>query len=156
MRILLTTTSYQDTPGKHHDVLAASGFEVVRARGPLNEQAMLDLVTTNGGFDGLVNGDDRITARVIDAALPRLKVIAKYGIGLDSIDVKHATRKTIPVLFTPGVNHTSLPGESGVSSKPPALRVCTAPRPAITAYASVQAVCRWGLPPTSPSGPAVS
>ena len=31
MRILLTTTSFQDTPGKHHDVLSASGFEVVRA-----------------------------------------------------------------------------------------------------------------------------
>ena len=42
MKILLTTTSYQDTPGKHHDVLAKSGFEVVRARGPLTEQQMFD------------------------------------------------------------------------------------------------------------------
>lgn len=108
MRILLTTTSYQDTPGQHHAALAASGFEVVRARGPLSEQAMLDLVTKHGGFDGLLNGDDIITARVIDAALPRLRVIAKYGIGLDSIDVKHATAKKIPVLFTPGVNHTTV------------------------------------------------
>ncbi len=108
MRILLTTTSYQDTPGRHHDVLAASGFEVVRARGPLSEQAMLDLVTKDGGFDGLLNGDDLITARVIDACLPRLRVIAKYGIGLDSIDVKYATGKKLPVLFTPGVNHTTV------------------------------------------------
>src|SRR5687767_5085359 len=108
MRILLTTTSFQDTPGRHHDVLAGSGFEVVRARGPLAEQQVLDLVTQGGGFDGLLNGDDRITARVIDAALPRLRVIAKYGIGLDSIDVKHATAKRIPVLFTPGVNETTV------------------------------------------------
>lgn len=111
MKILLTTTSYQDTPGKHHDVLAASGFEVVRARGPLPEQAMLDLISSNGGFDGLLNGDDHITAKVIDAALSAptpLKVIAKYGIGLDSIDVKHATARKIPVLFTPGVNHTTV------------------------------------------------
>lgn len=108
MRILLTTTSFQDTPGRHHDVLAASGFEVVRARGPLSEQQMLDLVSHEGGFDGLLNGDDRITARVIDAALPRLRVIAKYGIGLDSIDVKHATAHRIPVLFTPGVNETTV------------------------------------------------
>jgi D-3-phosphoglycerate dehydrogenase len=108
MRILLSTTSFQDTPGKHHDVLNNSGFEVVRARGPLSEQQMLDLVTAGGGFDGLLNGDDRITARVIDAALPRLKVIAKYGIGLDSIDVKHATSKRLPVLFTPGVNETTV------------------------------------------------
>lgn len=108
MRILLTTTSYQDTPGAHHDYLASSGFEVVRARGPLPEEEMIHLVASGGGFDGLLNGDDQITARVIDAALPRLKVIAKYGIGLDSIDVAHATSKKIPVLFTPGVNHTTV------------------------------------------------
>src|SRR4051812_120456 len=102
MRILLTTTSYQDTPGKHHDVLKASGFDVVRARGPLPEQAMLDLIKSNDGFDGLLNGDDAISAKVIDAALSaktKLKVIAKYGIGLDSIDVKHATAHKIPVLY---------------------------------------------------------
>src|SRR3954452_1471227 len=108
MRVLLSTTSFQDTPGRHHDVLNGSGFDIVRERGPLSEQQMLNLVTTAGGFDGLLNGDDKITARVIDAALPRLKVIAKYGIGLDSIDVKHATSKHLPVLFTPGVNETTV------------------------------------------------
>ncbi|MEO1236236.1 MAG: phosphoglycerate dehydrogenase [Planctomycetota bacterium] len=115
MRILLTTTSYQDTPGDHHRALADSGFDVVRARGPLPEAEMLKLIeeqtSGGGGFDGLLNGDDEITADVIDAALtaPRkLRVIAKYGIGLDSIDVEHATAKRIPVLFTPGVNHTTV------------------------------------------------
>lgn len=108
MRILLSTTSFQDTPGRHHDVLNASGFEIVRERGPLSEEQMLQLVTTGGGFDGLLNGDDRITAKVIDAAMPRLRVIAKYGIGLDSIDVAHATTKKLPVLFTPGVNETTV------------------------------------------------
>lgn len=107
MRILLTTTSYQDTPGPHHELLAASGFDVIRARGPLTDTQIFDLVK-NGDFDGFLNGDDHITAKVIDAALPRLKVIAKYGIGLDSIDVKYATAKKIPVLFTPGVNHTTV------------------------------------------------
>jgi D-3-phosphoglycerate dehydrogenase len=102
----LTTTSFQDTPGPHHDALEKSGFEVVTARGPLTEAQTLDLVKT--GFDGLLNGDDQITARVIDAGLPRLKVIAKYGIGLDSIDVKYATSKKLPVLYTPGVNHTTV------------------------------------------------
>src|SRR3954465_10074801 len=108
MRILLTTTSFQDTPGPHHDVLVKSGFEVVRARGPLSEQQVLDLVTKDGGFDGLLNGDDKITAKVIDAMLPGCRVIAKYGIGLDSIDVKYATSKQLPVLFTPGVNETTV------------------------------------------------
>ena len=109
MRVLLTTTSYQDTPGPHHDRLADSGFDVVRDRGPLPEDRMLELIEQHGGFDGLLNGDDEITAAVIDAALAAptpLRVIAKYGIGLDSIDVDHATAKKLPVLFTPGVNHT--------------------------------------------------
>jgi D-3-phosphoglycerate dehydrogenase len=35
-------------------------------------------------------------------------VIAKYGIGLDSIDIAHATARSVPVLFTPGVNHTTV------------------------------------------------
>lgn len=111
MRILLTTTSYQDTPGKHHDLLNDSGFEVIRDRGPLTEGRMLELIDEHSGFDGLLNGDDAITAKVIDAALAAdtpLKVIAKYGIGLDSIDVAHATAKKVPVLFTPGVNHTTV------------------------------------------------
>jgi D-3-phosphoglycerate dehydrogenase len=106
MKILLTTTSFQDTPGAHHDLLKKSGHEILTARGPLSEAQMLDLVKQ--GFDGFLNGDDQITAKVIDAALPKLKVIAKYGIGLDSIDVKNATSKKIPVLFTPGVNHTTV------------------------------------------------
>jgi D-3-phosphoglycerate dehydrogenase len=111
MQILLSTTSFQDTPGRHHDILADSGFEIVRARGPLNETQMLDLIKSSGGFDGLLNGDDALNAKVIDAAIaaPKpLKVIAKYGIGLDSIDVKHATSRRIPVLFTPGVNETTV------------------------------------------------
>jgi len=111
MRILLSTTSFQDTPGGHHDILAASGFEIVRARGPLNEGQMLELISSSGGFDGLLNGDDALNSKVIDALLAaptKLKVIAKYGIGLDSIDVKHATSKRIPVLFTPGVNETTV------------------------------------------------
>ena len=111
MKILLTTTSYQETPGKHHELLAQSGFEVVRGKGPLTEAQMLEFVASNNGFDGFLNGDDHITAKVIDAALHArtpLKVIAKYGIGLDSIDVKYATSKKIPVLFTPGVNHTTV------------------------------------------------
>jgi D-3-phosphoglycerate dehydrogenase len=104
-RILLTTTSYQDTPGSHHDLLESGGFEIVRERGPLSEERMLELA---GEFDGFLCGDDAITQAVIDKSLPRLKVISKYGIGLDKIDVKYATEKKIPVLFTPGVNHTTV------------------------------------------------
>ena len=104
-RVLLTTTSFQDVPGAHHQMLEASGFEIVRERGPLSEARMLELA---GSFDAFLCGDDAITQAVIDKSLPRLKIISKYGIGVDKIDVKYATAKQIPVLFTPGVNHTTV------------------------------------------------
>ncbi|MEJ6578387.1 MAG: phosphoglycerate dehydrogenase [Akkermansiaceae bacterium] len=104
-RVLLTTTSFQDTPGTHQDLLNSQDWEIVRARGPLSEAEMLELA---GEFDAFLCGDDAITAAVIDKSLPRLQTISKYGIGLDKINVDYATEKKIPVLFTPGVNHTTV------------------------------------------------
>ncbi|MGC6459514.1 MAG: phosphoglycerate dehydrogenase [Akkermansiaceae bacterium] len=104
-RILLTTTSFQDTPGTHQNLLNSQDWEIVRARGPLSEEEMLELA---GEFDAFLCGDDAITAAVIDKSLPRLQIISKYGIGLDKINVDYATEKKLPVLFTPGVNHTTV------------------------------------------------
>lgn len=104
-RILLTTTSYQDTPGDHHALLESQRFEIHRERGPLPESRMLELA---GDFDAFLCGDDEITKRVLDKALPRLRVISKYGIGLDKIDVTECSARQLPVLFTPGVNHTTV------------------------------------------------
>jgi D-3-phosphoglycerate dehydrogenase / 2-oxoglutarate reductase len=104
-RVLLTTTSFQDTPGEHHKLLESQGYELIRERGPLSEARMLEL---SGDVDAFLCGDDAITRAVIQKALPRLKVISKYGIGLDKIDVKAATDLKVPVLFTPGVNHTTV------------------------------------------------
>ncbi len=104
-RVLLTTTSFQDTPGTHQDLLSAQDWVLVRERGPLSEKRMLELV---GDFDAFLCGDDMITPAVIDKALPRLQCISKYGIGLDKIDKEYAAENEIPVLFTPGVNHTTV------------------------------------------------
>jgi D-3-phosphoglycerate dehydrogenase / 2-oxoglutarate reductase len=104
-RILLTTTSYQDTPGDHHALLASANYEIVRERGPLPESRMLELA---GQFDGFLCGDDDLTRAVLEKCRPRLKVISKYGIGLDKIDLHSCQEFGIPVLFTPGVNHTTV------------------------------------------------
>jgi D-3-phosphoglycerate dehydrogenase / 2-oxoglutarate reductase len=104
-RVLLTTTSFQDTPGVHHELLAQAGFDIVRERGPLSEARMFELA---GQFDAYLCGDDALTRAVLAKSLPRLKVISKYGIGLDKIDLTAATELRVPVLFTPGVNHTTV------------------------------------------------
>ncbi len=104
-KVLVTTTSFQDTPGSHQDLLNSCNWQVSYARGPLSENQILELV---GDFDGIICGDDVFSRRVFEKALPRLQFLSKYGIGVDKIDVQAATELGIPVFFTPGVNHTTV------------------------------------------------
>lgn len=70
----------------------------------LKEKEMLSLV---GNVVGIICGEDEITEKVITAA-PRLKVISKFGVGVDKIDVAAATRRKIAVCNTPGANSESV------------------------------------------------
>ncbi len=54
-----------------------------------------------GQYDGTICGDDRYTSQVLQACAPRLKVIAKWGTGIDSIDQLEAKRLGISVRNTP-------------------------------------------------------
>lgn len=65
----------------------------------MDEAACLAAV---GDIDGWLAGDDRISRAVLQAALPRLKVIAKWGTGTDSIDRAAAVDLGVPVLNSPG------------------------------------------------------
>ncbi len=66
-----------------------------------------DLLQYAGQFDGTVCGDDRYSARVLEACAPRLKVISKWGTGVDSIDAVTCARLGIKLCRT--VNAFTLP-----------------------------------------------
>ncbi len=59
------------------------------------------LLAYAGQFDGTICGDDQYTARVLQACSPRLKVISKWGTGIDSIDRQTAESLGIHVCNTP-------------------------------------------------------
>ncbi|MBW8010240.1 MAG: phosphoglycerate dehydrogenase [Chloroflexi bacterium] len=59
------------------------------------------LLTYAGKIDGVICGDDRFTARVLEACAPRLKIISKWGTGIDSIDKDTAANLGIQVSNTP-------------------------------------------------------
>jgi D-3-phosphoglycerate dehydrogenase len=60
-----------------------------------------ELMKFAGKIDGTICGDDRFSARVLEASSPRLKVISKWGTGIDSIDQEAADRLGIKVFNTP-------------------------------------------------------
>jgi D-3-phosphoglycerate dehydrogenase len=70
----------------------------------LEEEALLQYA---GKFDGTICGDDRYTEKVIKACAPRLKVIAKWGTGIDSIDKKACAAHSVKLLNT--LNAFTLP-----------------------------------------------
>jgi D-3-phosphoglycerate dehydrogenase len=82
---------------------------------PILEQYGLDLITPEvherldeadlmkyaGQFDGAICGDDCYSARVLAACAPRLKVISKWGTGIDSIDSAACEHLDVKLYRTP-------------------------------------------------------
>ena len=67
----------------------------------VQERAEEDVLLQYAGqFDGAICGDDRYTARVIEACAPRLKVISKWGTGVDSIDAEACSRYGVKLCRT--------------------------------------------------------
>lgn len=78
-------------------VLDEIGAELVSA--PDGEEETLAQLAK--GCSGILTCWAQTTRRVIEAALPNLKVIVRYGVGLDNIDVAFATAQGIPVANVP-------------------------------------------------------
>ncbi len=81
-------------------VFAHFGLKVLRAdvEERLSEE---ELLAYAGQFDGALCGDDAFTRRVLEACLPRLKIISKWGTGIDSIDQQAARELGIAIGNTP-------------------------------------------------------
>lgn len=106
MKILVTTTSFQDTPGEHHEFLSAQDWDIEYLRGPVNESELLPIIHK---YDGVICGDDEYTREVIKTGKEgKLKVLSKYGVGLDKIDLIAAKEYGVKVTNVPGVNHVSV------------------------------------------------
>ena len=60
-----------------------------------------DLIKIIHNYNGIICGDDEIDRQVLDKA-KKLKVISKWGTGLDSIDLTHSKKLGIKVYNSPG------------------------------------------------------
>ena len=98
-RVLLSARYFLPVVEEFRSRLEAEGVEIVlmQVRERLSEEQLLPVV---GTIDGAICGDDQFTERVLRAA-PRLKVISKWGTGIDSIDTVAAQELGIRVCCTP-------------------------------------------------------
>jgi D-3-phosphoglycerate dehydrogenase len=98
-KVLVSAPYMQPVIDRFRDVLQENDIELVvpLVKERLDEEELLRYV---GDIDGAISGDDRWTERVLRAA-PKLKVISKWGTGIDSIDRDACRELGIAVRNTP-------------------------------------------------------
>ncbi len=105
-RLLVTPTSY----GKNDlrlktDLEKQVGEVIYNPTGkPLTSAEVARLLP---GIDGYIAGLDGIDSSALNAA-DRLRVISRYGVGVDNVDLSAAREKGIIVTNTPGANSVSV------------------------------------------------
>jgi D-3-phosphoglycerate dehydrogenase len=104
--VLVTPTSYGKMDHRLKTELEAQVGRVVynETGKPLQSKALAEMLP---GVDGLIAGLDVIDRPALECA-DRLKVIARYGVGIDNVDLDYARERGIVVTNTPGANAVSV------------------------------------------------
>lgn len=105
-RILITPRSFGKTSNVPFEMLERHGYEIIRndTGKSYTEDELLKVI---GDVDGVIAGLDPITRKVLEKG-KKLKVVSKYGVGVDNIDLEAARELGIKVTYTPGANNESV------------------------------------------------
>ena len=108
--VLISSDGRLDSRGPHVNLLQKAGFDVRYSkgldfpRGLAGEQATIEQLQ---GVNAVLAWGEKYTRGVL-AALPDLRVIARIGVGLDSVDIPTATERGVAVTVTPTANHEAV------------------------------------------------
>ncbi|MHB1558339.1 MAG: phosphoglycerate dehydrogenase [Isosphaeraceae bacterium] len=104
--VLIGPYLLRNAPGRFRDILTEAGFEVIDPQGgpALSRDELLPYLPH---IDALVAGGERMTPELFDLA-PRLRAIARTGVGYDLIDLEAAAKHRVAVTITPGTNQDSV------------------------------------------------
>jgi phosphoglycerate dehydrogenase-like enzyme len=105
-KVLVAPIQLMHVDGPWKDLLLKAGHELVFPTRPaqLLEHELKEILS---GCEASLAGSEPYTPDVI-AAHPRLKVIARAGVGYDAVNVKAATAQGVAVTTTPGTNHDAV------------------------------------------------
>lgn len=97
MKVLISSKSF-GTDSNSMSLLKDAGFEtIINQRKKLEFDEFIEFIKD---ADGLIAGTEKITKELLDHA-KSLKVISRFGVGMDNIDLNAAAEKKIIVLNTP-------------------------------------------------------
>ena len=100
-RVLITCPQLQQAIDRYRPLFAKHQIEIEMP--PVTQQlSETELLKIIDRFDGVIAGDDHFTARVLERG-KNLKVLARWGVGLDAVDLEAARRLGIQVSNTPDV-----------------------------------------------------
>ena len=100
-RVLVTCRQMQSCIDDFRERLESAGLDLVLPE-IVQQPSEDELIAMIGDYDGMIAGDDPLSARVLEHAT-ELRIISKWGVGVDGIDLQAATRLGIKVTNTPGV-----------------------------------------------------
>jgi len=103
--VLIGSAPLRHAPGRFREMLHHAGFETLDPPGEtLTNATLFELLPR---CEAVIAGGEPISADLI-AGCPKLRVIARTGVGFDAVDLDAATRRKIAVTITPGTNHESV------------------------------------------------
>ncbi|WP_435007223.1 phosphoglycerate dehydrogenase [Tundrisphaera lichenicola] len=104
--VLIGSEPIRHQIGPFRALLEGAGFSVLD---PDTDAKLTsaDLLRWLPASDAIIAGGETISAEAISAS-PRLRVIARTGVGYDAVDVSAASARGIAVTITPGANHEAV------------------------------------------------
>lgn len=107
-RVLITPHMWLHQASPCRDILEAAGHEVVFPPVGMNtlERSQIDRLLQETRAEGMLAGTDPLDRGVLERS--NLKVVARQGVGYDSIDITAATELGIAVTITPGTLEASV------------------------------------------------
>lgn len=102
LRVLVSCPHAWAGLSEYEEAFASRGIGIVIPDVPGQALSESELMPVIGDFDGIIAGDDHLSRSVLERA-SRLRVISKWGVGVDAIDLDAAREFGIVVLNTPGM-----------------------------------------------------
>lgn len=106
MKVLVTSNSFGKYSKEPQKKLEEAGFEVILNpyHRMMNEEEFIECLSD---VDAVILSTEKVTKKVIDSS-PKLKMISRYGVGLDNVDLEYCKEKGILVTVTKGGNSNAV------------------------------------------------